>query len=852
MSLSIRRRVIAWRDVIVQDARYAIRGLRLRPGFTAMVVLTLSLGIGANATMFGILDKLLLRAPAHIVDPDGVVQIHSHRLGSTGVESSHPYAVYRDFLNNVPDFERVAVATSTNLTRREYYPLGRGVNATRVAGAQVSPDYFPLLGVRPYRGRFFQEAESGDQGAEKLAALGYGFWKRYFSGRDDAIGSTIELGTGRYTIVGVAPEGFTGTSLSDVDVWIPIAAADGLRFAKRPDWRTTRNSQWLNIFARLKPGVTMEHALAQATAAFRAGEAIRIAESNGKNRSNPDSVEALFGSVVPGRSINAFGLSAISGEVRVSKLLGGVAFMVLLIACANVANLMLVRALNRRRETAVRLALGISRRRLIGQLLFEGILLSLMGAAGALLCAQLGSGFIRTLLLSDASWSGSGVDGRVLLFSAVLAIACGVLTSLLPALQASRAQLTGALKAGARGGAVSRSGTRTALLVGQAALAIVLLSGAGLFVRSLRKVAELPIGIDINRVVVAEVAHASVGMSNAQARDVFRTFTERAHEVPGISAAATSLGLSFGLGWSAELVVPGREAPAAKHNPSQYAVTPEYFSVMGIRLRDGRLFTAADRQGTMPVAVINETTAKTFWAGENPLGQCVKVGADSMPCTTVVGIVANARRQQLVEQPVSQIYRPLDQITPDISDEVVSFFGYTLVARATRDPASLVEPLRRALQASAPNAPYANVHPLRDEMGRQTRAWTLGATMFSIFGALALVLAVIGLSSVVAFTIAQRRHEFGVRMALGATGSDLVRLTVFRGVLPAAAGVVIGLLLAVLGGRLVAGLLFELSPRDPAVLATVSVVLLLAAALASLIPALRVRKTNPMIALRTD
>jgi putative ABC transport system permease protein len=388
--------------------------------------------------------------------------------------------------------------------------------------------------------------------------------------------------------------------------------------------------------------------------------------------------------------------------------------------------------------------------------------------------------------------------------------------------------------------------------VGQAALAIVLLSGAGLFVRSLQKVSELPIGVDINRVLVAEVAHASVGMTNAQARELFRDFTQRAHDVPGISAAATSIGLSFGLGWSAELIVPGREAPSVKHNPSQYAVTPEYFNVMGIRLLAGRLFTEADRLGAAPVAVINSTTAQTFWAGADPLGECVKVGADSMPCTTVVGIVSNARRQQLIEQPVSQIYRPLDQIPTSVTDRTVSFFGFTLVARATRDPASLVEPLRRALQGAAPNVPYTNVHPLRAELGRQTRAWTLGATMFSIFGALALVLAVIGLASVVAFTIAQRRHEFGVRMALGATGVDLFRLTMVRGVLPAFSGVLIGLVLALLGGRLVAGLLFELSPRDPAVLVTASILMLGAAVLASLGPALRVRKTDPMIALRVD
>ncbi len=852
MPLSVPSRFAAWRDLIVQDTRYALRGFRLRPGFTAMVVLTLSLGIGANATMFGILDRLLLRAPAYIVNPDRVVQIHSHWMGSTGMESSQPYVVYKDMRAGVSDFQDVAVSTPTTLIDRAYYPLGRGTNAGRVAGAQVTPSYFPLLGVRPWRGRFFQEDEAGEQNPQKLVVLGYGFWQRQFGGRDDAIGRSIELGADQYTIVGVAPKGFTGTQLSDVDVWIPIAAADGLRFAKGQDWNTTRNSQWLYIFARLKPGVTLEHARAEATAAFRHGEEIRVAELKGRSTWSPDSEEVFLGSIIPGRGLNGFGISGTSSELRVSKLLGGVAILVLLIACANVANLLLVRGLTRRREIAVRLALGITQRRLIGQLVLEGILLSIFGASGALACAQASAGFIRVLLLGDASWSGSAIDGRVLAFTAAVALVTGLLTSLLPAWQSSRPALTSALKAGVREGGMSRSRTRTGLLVGQAALAIVLLAGAGLFVRSLRKVADLPLGIDIDRVLVAHIEHASVGMSNAEAREVYRHFTERAHQVPGVSAAATSIGLSFGLGWSTRLSVPGRPKPEVTNNPSQYAVTPEYFQVMGIRLRTGRLFTEADRAGAQPVAIINETTAKTFWGSADPVGNCLKVGADTMPCTTVVGVVSDARRQQLIEKPVSQLYRPLDQLPASVTNSTVSFFGYTMIARTTRDPATLREPLRRALQSTAADIPYVEVAPLRDHLGRQTRTWTLGATMFSAFGGLALVLSMIGLYSVVAFTLAQRLHEFGVRLALGATGADLLRLTLVRGVMPAVAGILVGVALALLGSGLVAGLLFELSPRDPAVFAAVSILLLAAAVVASLVPALRARKVDPMIALRAD
>ncbi|MEW5917579.1 MAG: ADOP family duplicated permease, partial [Gemmatimonadota bacterium] len=838
---------------VTRAVRLTIRGLASRPGFTATVATTLALGIGANAAMFGILDRLLFRPPAHIADPEHVVQIHTRRLGSERAQTSHPYRFYKDLLEQIDEFSNVAVSTPSLVTTRAYYPLGRGASATRIAGAQVTPSFFSTLGVRPHLGRFFQEDEAGERNPQKLAVIGYGFWQRRFGGRRDALGEVLDLGADSYTVLGVAPPGFTGAELSDIDVWIPIAAADGLRFAKGADWATTRNSQWLNIYARLRPSANVPQALARATAVFRAGEAARVAEIPVARRWNVDSQEVVFSSVIPGESPSVFGVSSSSRELRVSQLLGGVSLLVLLLACSNVANLLLVRALNRRREIAVRLALGISRRRLVGQMLAEGVLLAGLGALGALLLVYLGSGFVRRLLLADAAWSGSAIDARVLWFTATVALATGLAAALLPVLQASKPDITNSLKTGVREGGGARSTTRSILLGLQAGLALILLVGAGLFVRSLQRVAALPLGVDIDRVMIASIEHRSAGLSNADAKDMHLRFADRVRAVPGVTGVAVSIAHSFGLGWEARVFASGRElAQPGTQSFSQYAITPEYFKVMGIQLRRGREFDERDIDGSMRVAIVNETAVAQYWPNGDALGQCVQVNADTVPCAVIVGVVTNARRQQLVEDRIPQIYRPLPQVPAHETDRTISSFGYTLLVRTGPRPATLVEAVRQEIQGTDARVPFAHVRPLSEQFSRHTRAWTLGATMFSIFGALALVLAVVGLYSVVVFNLAQRRQEYGVRRALGASSAHLIHITMVRGVLPVALGIAAGLLIATLVGKFVTALLFETSARDPVVLAGAAAFLLVAALTASCIPGVRASRVDPMNALRAE
>ena len=842
----------AMSDALLHDVHFALRGIRRRPGFTAMVVTTLALGIGANATMFGILDRLLFQAPARIADPDRVVLFHTHRLGSTDYQTTQPYVVRNVLREQVSDFADVAVAEPTGVVRRKYYPLGRGQSATRVAGSVVSSNYFSVLGVRPAVGRFFSNEEESETTAQKVAVIGYGFWQRQFAGRPDILGTSLEIGVTRYTIIGVAPEGFTGTELRDVEVWLPIAAAEGLRFVKGRDWATSDDSQWLLVIARLKPGVAMQHATAQASAAFRNWSQGQMTNPTPARLARLDSTAVVLGSIVPGRSLWNWGMSGSSNDVRISELLSAVALMVLLIACANVANLLLVRALGRRREIAVRLALGINRRRLIGQLLVEGLILSFLGALGALAVTAVGAQFVRRWMIGDGAWSGGAVDGHVLVFTAVVALVTGIVTSLVPALQSSKPDLTSALKSGTREGSVQKSRTRTVLLVAQAALAIILLAGAGLFIRSLRNVGALDFGVDVNHALVGQISQGSVGLSNEESRRLFEEFARRARSLPGVSASAVAVGLPFSLSWGAQLTAPGRELPKVEQSPVQYAVTPGYFDALRIKKLSGRLFAEGDREGTASVAVVNETMARLYWPQQSPIGACIKFGSDSMPCATVIGVVSNTRRQDLVEGLVPQIYRPLAQLSPNVTNSVVSFFGFTLVAGTSGDASALVEPLRRAMQATAPSVPYANVTTMRALLGRQTRSWELGARVFTAFGALALALAAVGLFSVVAFTIGQRMHEFGIRTALGARPADLLRLTIIRGVAPAVVGIGVGVALALVGGRFVGGLLFHVSPRDPAVLGGASAVLFVCAVVASIVPAMRAARVDPTVALRAE
>jgi predicted permease len=534
-----------------------------------------------------------------------------------------------------------------------------------------------------------------------------------------------------------------------------------------------------------------------------------------------------------------------SNDARVATWLAGVAFIVLLIACANVANLLLSRALRRGREIAVRLALGVSRGRLLMQIVTESLLLAVLGGGAGLLIAQWGGAVVQRALLNQANAATLLTDARVVLVVAGLAVIAGLLTGLGPALQAGRMDIAATLKAGAREGTgtLHHSRLRVGLLVGQAALSVVLLVAAGVFVRSLFNVQHVRLGFDSDRLLYVEFNWRNMQVDSAQQIALRDQLVERAKTVPGVENAARALSVPFWQTWNRPLYVEGVD-PASKLGEvtSLQAGTPELFQTMGTRVLRGRGISRDDRAHAPLTMVVNESMAKRLWPNEDPIGKCVRLDAETAPCRTVVGLAEDIRTNSISE-PRMFYYLSSAQFNPTTGGMFVRTQG-----SATEKS----EAVRRALQPLMPGISYASVTPMSTIMAPRTRSWRLGATMFAVFGGLALGLAAIGLYSVIAYNVTQRTHEMGVRVALGAEGRDVVRLIMREGLMVVVPGVALGMAVALLSGRWLKPLLFDVSPADPAILVSVMVTLIAVAIAASWVPALRAARVNPTEALRAD
>lgn len=826
-------------DAFTQDLRYAVRGLRNRPGFTIAVVLTLALGIGANAAMFSVVDRLLFRPPPLLKDPALVHRVYLARTyrGKEFTGSGVQYARYRDLTNWTHSFSRTAEFTWRSLA------LGVGAEAREMPVGAVSASFFTFFDDPPALGRYFTSAEDTTPVGAPVAVLGYGYWRTAYGARPDVLGRMLQIGATDYRIIGVAPRGFVGVWPAQLPaVYVPIAAYGAEMGAnihlKGETWWTTYHWTWASMLAERKPGVSQAAADADLTQAYLRSYRAQL---EGDHEGTPVAVarpHAIAASILSERGPNE------SSEAKVATWIGGVALVVWLIACANVANLLLARALRRRREIAVRIALGVSRARLASQLLTESLLLAGLAGISGLLVAQFGGAVLRAELLPKTASAGVVTDPRTLLFAGAAALVAGFLTGLAPVLQARRTDLTGDLKAGEREGGVHRSRLRMVLLVLQGALSVVLLVGAGLFVRSLRNVQSVPLGYDVDPVLVVDLQMRGVNLDSAAQVALRERLLEEVRTIPGVTHASRRVTEPFWSTWSVDLHVAGIDSTDRIGEFDLNTVSPDYFATMGTRILRGRSFSPSDVAGAPRVMVVSTSMAKALWPGQDALGQCVRVGSDTIPCTTVVGIAEDIKNDRLSGAGNDFFYYlPAPQFNPQQGG---------LFVRASGSAAALEETVRRRLQPLMPGVSYVTVTPLSDVLGSQTQSWRLGATMFTVFGALALVLAAIGLYSVIAYNVAQRTQEMGVRIALGAEMRDLVGLVLSEGMRIALVGIVLGGAITFAVSRFVKPLLFDESPRDPLVFFGVGAALLAVAALASFIPARRAARVDPMRALRTE
>ncbi len=811
-----------WRDM-----RYAARALARTPLFTLGVVLTLALGIGVNAAMFGVVDTLFLKPPEGVRDPGRVVRVYIRStvslMGRTFTSTATTFPAFTG-LREAGIFAGAAAVAERPMS------LGLGSDAERVNVGAVSHDYFPLLGVAPVRGRFFGPDEDR-LGGEHVVVISWPFWQRKYGGDTSAVGRTLRLGSITYAIIGVTAKRFGGIDLAPMDMWVPIRSANVMT----AEAFTSNNYIWMSVVARLKPGERREDVAARATETYRRG-------MDDPERPDEKTAQVLLGPIQEVRGPGDH------SDATVSAWIGAVALAVLLIACANVANLLLARGVSRRRELAVRAGLGAGRGGLMRLILAESLVLSLLGGLTAVLLAVWVGGAAKGLLIPDLPKSTPAMDLRVLLFTSAAVLLTAILTGIVPALQSSRTDLAEALKSGGHGATARGGRTRALLLATQVALTAVLLVGSGLFVRSLRNAKALDLGFDGDKVDMLTLNMGAAGLGDDAARAAWLRLLDRVQRLPGVEAAA---GVSAPLGW---MMVTSMRAEGwdsmprlPSGGPFQNVVTPDYFTTMGTRLVAGRAFAASDRAGSERVAVINEMMAKTLWPGQSALGKCLYIGDRGLddrvaPCTRVIGVAADAHQGHVDQDPAMGYFLAWGQRDVGIN-------GLYVRARGTGE--EVAGAVRGAVLAEG-NLPHPSIRTLTDWIAPQLRSWKLGAEAFTAFGALALLIAAMGIFSVISYSVSQRTQEIGIRMALGAESAQVARMVLRQGLRAAVVGILVGGAGAYALGRGIKALLYQVAPSDPLVFVSVALVLLAVASAAAWLPARRAARVHPMVALRYE
>jgi macrolide transport system ATP-binding/permease protein len=813
-----------WEDEMFQDLRYGVRMLLKRPGFTLVAVLSLALGIGANTAIFSVINTLLLH-PLPIAEPGRLVAINNQ--GENRMFSNFSYPNYKDL--------RAGNEVCDDLIAYRILPLSLsydGVNE-RLWGYEVSGNYFAMLGIQPALGRLLSEEDDQTPGAHPVVVISHKFWQRGFAGEPGVIGRDIIVNGRHYTIIGVAPQGFLGTEIvSASELWFPIAMQAQLEVGS--DWLTKRGSEVLFVQGRLRPGVSSAQAQAGLNVVAAQLEREYPDENSGKHISL--SPPGLFGNTMRGTTLGFVGL------------LMAVVGLVLLLACVNLANLLLARATERRQEIAVRLAIGASRLRLIRQLLTESLLLAAGGGALGLLPAIWLVNLVAAIKLPANVPVALAVhiDYRVYLFTFLLSLATGVLFGLVPAWQATRTDLLSALKdEGAFGGQwrpTRRNWLKSGLIVLQVALSLILLLGGGLMVRALQQANTLKLGFEPQGAAEVSFDLRLQGYESAARKEFQKQLLERLRNLPEVQAVGLTDLPPVDLHFSRTSVylegqLPERNArvPSAMYN----LASPGYFQAIGTRLIEGREFTAQDNDQAAQVAIINETFARTFFPGENPLGKQFRMGRSEAARVQIVGVVEDGKYAGLTEEPKPYVSRPMWQ----------SQFGSTSVIVRGANLPGLMAAVRGEIQQLDPHIPVA-ASTLVEKLSMPLLPARITASILGGFGLLALVLAAIGIYGVMSYAIAQRTHEIGIRMALGAQKADVLKLVLGQGVVLTLIGVGLGLAAALALTRLMKSLLFGVSATDPLTFIGIAGLLTFVTLLACYLPARRATRVDPLIALR--
>ena len=812
------------------DLRYGVRTLYRNPRFAAVAVLALALGIGANTTIFSVVYGVLLKALPY-EEPDRLVVVLRQSMRDGGPGGPVAPANFYDWRDQAQSFEQMTAAEvwGPTLTQQEV--------PERLNGLRASANLFDLLGVEPTLGRGFH-AEDERPENERVVVLGHGLWQRRFGGRADIVGQTLRLDGELFNVIGVMPQGFGFPTFwaEKAELWAPLVST--------PERAQSRGGNSLRIFGRLKPGVTLAQGQAEMSAICeRLAQQFPVA-----NADHGAIVESLHDKTV--------------GEVRptIIVLAGAVGFL-LLIACVNVANLLLSRATTREREVAVRSALGASRWDVVRQLLTENVVLAAAAGVLGVLFAAWGLNAVlgaipETMNLSMPGRETIQLNGTVLGFALLLSLATAALFGLAPALSTSRFELTVALKEGGRGTRGGGGKLRNALVVGEMALSLMLLAGAGLLIRSFVRLQAIDPGFRPENVISMVVPVTGSQFGTAQRKGPFyERLVENVSLLPGVHSAAVVNHIPLeGDIWGRSIAIEGREEPSPEDTPgAAYRVAgPGYLPTVGATFVRGRDFVAADSHGAPLVIIINETLARAHFPNEDPIGKRIKLGrSDSTnPWRTIVGLVEDVQQRQW-SQVNSEIYLPFAQ-DEDFYTSVSPPYSMTLVARTANDPAAMAKALQQEVLALDPNIPVSNVVTL--EQAVSNALWQPRFSMFllSVFAAVALVLAAVGVYGVMSYAVTQRTSEMGIRMAMGARRGDVLWLVVRHGMALAAAGTMLGLIAAQALLRLMASLLYEVSSTDTVTLIAASAVLLAVALAACLVPALRASRIDPMVALRYE